>query len=91
MNKDTAILITIAVLVAVSFGLLWKRGYLARFSTYVQDTREELRKCNWPSWDELKGSTVVVLVVTGMIGLFTVFTDGLFTILFTWLNKAVNS
>jgi len=91
MNKDTVILIVGAVVVAVSFGLLWKGGYLARFSTYVQETREELRKCTWPSWDELKGSTVVVLVVTGMIGLFTVLTDGVFTILFTWLTKAVNS
>jgi preprotein translocase subunit SecE len=91
MNKDTLILIVFAVAVAVSFGLLWKGGYLARLSAYVQDTREELRKCTWPSWDELKGSTVVVLVVTAMIGVFTVLTDGVFTIVFTWLTTAVNS
>ena len=91
MNKDTLILIVFAVAVAVAFGLLWKGGYLARLSAYVQDTREELRKCTWPSWDELKGSTMVVLVVTAMIGIFTVLTDGVFTIVFTWLTTAVNS
>ena len=73
------------------FAFLWRRGYLARFAAYVQETREELRKCTWPSWDELKGSTVVVMVVTVMIGLFTVVTDGFFTIIFQWLTKASNS
>jgi len=91
MNKDTVVLLVLATIVAVSFGLLWKGGYLARLSNYVQDTRVELRKCTWPTWDELRGSTVVVLVVTALIGVFTVLADGAFTIVFTWLTKVVNS
>jgi preprotein translocase subunit SecE len=36
---------------------------------------EELKKCTWPTWDELQGSTVVVIVSVGLLGLFTVGVD----------------
>ena len=57
------------------FAWLWFSGSLVRMSTYIQETREELRKCTWPSWDELKGSTVVVLIATVVLGTFTVLID----------------
>ena len=57
------------------FAWLWFSGNLVRLSNYIQETREELRKCTWPSWDELKGSTVVVLIATAVLGLFTYLTD----------------
>jgi preprotein translocase subunit SecE len=41
----------------------------------VQQTKEELRKCTWPSWDELKGSTVVVAISILILGVFTVAVD----------------
>ncbi len=46
-----------------------------RFSNYVQATKEELRKCTWPSVDELKGSTMVVVVAIVLLGFFTVVVD----------------
>jgi preprotein translocase subunit SecE len=39
------------------------------------ETREELRKCTWPTFDELKGSTVVVMVTIALLGAFTVGVD----------------
>ena len=36
---------------------------------------EELRKCAWPSTEELKGSTVLIMVTIGMISVFTVGVD----------------
>ena len=42
---------------------------------YVQQTREELRKCTWPTWDELKGSTVIVGISIFILGGFTVVVD----------------
>jgi preprotein translocase subunit SecE len=36
---------------------------------------EEMRKCTWPTWDELMGSTVVVSVAVVMLGGFTVGVD----------------
>jgi len=67
-------LIWVAV-VSVIVGVLWRKGYLLRFGAYVGETREELRKCSWPTRDELKGSTLVVLVSIVLLGGFTVIVD----------------
>ena len=67
-------LITMAV-IGVIFAFLWHKGYLVRMRDYVAETREELRKCTWPTVDELKGSTVVVLVTLTLLGIFTVGVD----------------
>ena len=70
----TTILIWVAV-VGVVFALLWWKGYLVRLSNYVQHTKEELRKCTWPTWDELKGSTMIVAISIFLLGGFTVLVD----------------
>ena len=44
-------------------------------ANYVMETREELRKCTWPTYDELKGSTIVVMVAIFILGLFTIGAD----------------
>ena len=67
-----------AALILVAFIVLWRMGYIARLSTYVQATREELKKCTWPTWDELKGSTVVVAISIVLLGGFTVVVDRIF-------------
>ena len=68
-------LILWVVVVAVIFGVLWRTGQLLRLSNYIQETKEELRKCTWPSRDELKGSTFVVLFSILALGAFTVAID----------------
>jgi len=62
----------------VVFALLWWKGYLARLSNYVQQTKEELRKCTWPTWDELKGSTLLIAVSIMALGTFTMVVDYIF-------------
>ena len=57
-----------------------------RLSNYVGETREELRKCSWPTWNELKGSTVVVMISIAILGGFTVAVDLLFTMLVRWIT-----
>ena len=74
------------VVVGILFGILWRKGYLVRLTTYVQQTREELRKCTWPTWDELKGSTVVVAVSIFILGGFTVLVDQIFFRILYWLK-----
>ena len=73
-NELVKILIWVAVIGGV-FAVLWWRGYLIRFRDYVLETREELGKCTWPSWDELKGSTLLIAISILLLGLFTVGTD----------------
>ena len=57
------------------FGFMWYQGYLVKIRTYVAETQEELRKCTWPSWDELKGSTFLVMVTMALLGVFTIGVD----------------
>lgn len=72
--KDITWIVSLVIAV-VLFAIAWRKGYLLRLSAYVGETREELKKCNWPSTDELKESTVVVMIVIALLGLFTVIVD----------------
>jgi preprotein translocase subunit SecE len=63
------------VAATVVFTLLWRQGAFLRLSGYFRETQEELKKCTWPTWDELIGSTVVVMVSVALLGGFTVGVD----------------
>jgi preprotein translocase SecE subunit len=78
MQSSTIWIIVWSVLVLGVFALLWRGGHLMRFANYCQATREELHKCTWPTWDELKGSTLVVGISIGILGLFTILADQIF-------------
>jgi preprotein translocase SecE subunit len=41
-----------------------------------------LRKCSWPTWEELKGSTALVIVSIGLLGAFTVAVDFIMNLVF---------
>jgi len=81
MNDVVWILIWAAVAIA-AFIWLWRAGHLVKLSTYVQATKEELRKCSWPTWEELKGNTMVVFIAIAVLGTFTVAVDQIFFRLF---------
>ena len=57
------------------FAFLWKQGYLTRLTTYISETRDELKKCSWPSREELWHTTVLVTLVFAGLGVFTVGID----------------
>lgn len=82
--KDYLYLLWLAIAGAV-FVFMWRKGHLAALSTYVVETREELRKCAWPSVEELKGSTAVVTITTVLLGAFTVGVDQIFSRVITWI------
>ena len=54
---------------------LWQRGHLARFKKHIGECREQLRKCTWPTRGELYQHTVVVMLSTLLLGLFTFVAD----------------
>jgi preprotein translocase subunit SecE len=74
------------VVIAVIFAILWWSGQLVRLKTYCDETWIELQKCNWPTWNELKGSTVVVMISIAILGGFTVAVDLLFTFVVRWIT-----
>jgi preprotein translocase SecE subunit len=86
MNNWTTTLIWVAVIGGV-FAVLWRKGYLLRLRDYALETRAELEKCAWPSWDELKGSTLLVAISILLLGVFTVGTDRILFQIMYWLDK----
>jgi len=80
-------LIWFAVMGAI-FAFAWKQGHLARLTTYVAATQQELKKCNWPSRDELIQSTVLIFIVIGLLGVFTMASDFVVTSFVQVLIKA---
>jgi preprotein translocase subunit SecE len=81
VNDWSKILIWVAV-VGVVFGLLWWQGQLQRITVYVQETREELKKCSWPTWEELKGSTLLIAIAIVLMGVFTYVIDRILIFIF---------
>ncbi len=73
--------IWVAVIAAI-FAVLWWKGQVQRLAAYWRLTVEELKKCTWPTWDELKGSIVVVAVAIILLGLFTFVVDQILFALF---------
>jgi preprotein translocase subunit SecE len=63
------------VVIGGGFAFLWRKGYLLKLTLYVRETQEELKKCSWPSLQELKGSTVVVMVAMALMAAFTIVAD----------------
>jgi preprotein translocase subunit SecE len=78
VSKDLIRLLVWVAVIGAAFAFAWYKGYLVQLRTYVAQTREELRKCTWPSWAELKGSTLVVGISIVILGLFTVVVDQVF-------------
>ena len=74
-----------AVIIGVVFGLLWWKGYVARLNLYFNETWQELKpgRCSWPSWNELKGSTVLIAVTIVLLGVFISVLDFVFNKFFT--------
>ncbi len=87
MKEYLPFLIWFAVMGAI-FAFAWKQGHLARLTTYVAATQQELKKCNWPSRDELIQSTVLIFVVIGLLGVFTMASDFVVTSFVQVLIKA---
>ena len=83
---DTIWILVWAAIIGGIFAWMWRKGHLAAFAKYVAETREELKKCTWPTWDELKGSTVVVAISIVLLGGFTVGVDFVFSLFVRWLT-----
>ena len=71
----------------VVFLILWFTGNLVKLRNYILETREELRKCTWPTWEELRGSTVLVMISIVLLGVFTVAIDYVLVVFVNWMAK----
>lgn len=52
---------------------------VAKIKKFVNEIVSEMKKVSWPTKEQLRESTIVVLVMTGIITLFTFIVDELMT------------
>jgi preprotein translocase subunit SecE len=57
----------------------------SRVGTFFKDVQAELLKCTWPTWLELRQSTLVVIVSFLLLGLFVSVSD----VVLRWLVQVI--
>jgi preprotein translocase subunit SecE len=60
-------------------------GRLGRFVQFLRDVRNELRKVTWPTFDELKKATTVIIIFVAVLGVAIGLMDSLFQFVFVKL------
>ncbi len=72
--------------------VIWRQPVLAfavRTATYMHNVRAEMRKVSWPTWDDLRKSTVVIVIIVFIIGAIIGLMDLIFSkLLIDWLGRA---
>jgi len=59
-----------------------------RTNTFLQQVRGEMRKVSWPTWDDLRRSTLVITVFVAIIGVIIGVMDSAFSlILIKWFGQ----
>jgi preprotein translocase subunit SecE len=61
------------------------RGRIARFFQFLRDVRNELRKVTWPTFDELKKATTVIVIFVSVLGILIGLMDSFFQFVFVKL------
>ncbi len=83
MDIGTVIVGVVALAATMSL-VFWRRPVFAaaqRSAAYIREVRGEVKKVTWPSVEELKKSTVVIVIFVIIIGLIIGLMDWLFSIL----------
>jgi preprotein translocase subunit SecE len=60
-------------------------GKIGQFFQFLRDVRNELRKVTWPTYDELKKATTVIVIFVTVLGIAIGLMDSLFQELFVKL------
>jgi preprotein translocase SecE subunit len=59
---------------------------VSRIQRFVQDSWQELQKVNWPTPQQARNLTILVLVVSGAVALYIAFFDTIFGAMAQKLN-----
>jgi len=44
------------------------RNWIARTAEFFREVRAEVRKVTWPTWEELKKATTVIIIFVAILG-----------------------
>ncbi len=62
-----------------------KGNWVVRVAEFLRDVRAEIRKVTWPTWEELKKATTVIVIFVAALGLFIGWMDWLLQHIFVVL------
>lgn len=91
---DLALVIGGVAVVGVGGAMVvWRNPLVAlaqRSAAYIQDVRSEIHKISWPTWDDLRRSTTVILFIILIVGAVIGLMDLLFSkLLIDWLGQVL--
>lgn len=82
-----AALVVISILVARRQPVF---AFVQRSAGFLQQVRSEVRKVAWPSWDDLRKSTIIVTILVIIIGVIIGVMDAVFSkILIDWFGRVI--
>lgn len=79
LTISAVVLLSVVAAIAV-----WRQPLFAfaqKSVAYVREVRAEVRKVAWPTWDDLRKSTMVIIVIVVIVGAII----GLMDLGFQWL------
>ena len=80
---STGLIIAAALVFAAVVSLvLWRQpvlGFARGTAGYIREVRAELRKVSWPTWEDLRKSTGVIIIFVIVVGLIIGIMDFVFS------------
>jgi preprotein translocase SecE subunit len=68
-------------------------GFVARTTTFLRDTRAEMRRVSWPTMNEVKNTTIITLIAVIFFALYLFGVDRVWAFLidrlYTWMGGHV--
>ena len=65
--------------------------FFSRIAQYIRDTRAEMRRVSWPSFNTVKNTTLITLVAVIFFALYLFGVDQLWAFLITQLSNLLKS
>jgi preprotein translocase subunit SecE len=60
---------------------------MKRLQNYIKDVIIELKKVTWPSWEELKGATIAVVIFSAIASLYVLMVDNVLMVVIGKMAK----
>ena len=54
---------------------------MRKIQQYVKESIQEMKKVTWPTWEDLKGSTLVVMLFSVIMGCYIAGLDVVFSVI----------
>ena len=91
MSLEMMVGSVMAGLLAVAL-VIWRQpvfAFAVKSAEYSRDVRAEMRKVSWPTWDDLRRSTVIIVIIVFIVGMIIGLMDLLFSkLLIDFLGRA---